>query len=59
MAKETNKKSEGPACACGKGNLYDEWLKLQENQKEAGSDSTISNQAKDNESSADDAAKEA
>jgi hypothetical protein len=27
MGKETNKKSEGPTCACGRGDLYEEWLK--------------------------------
>ncbi len=26
-------KNEGPACACGKGDLYEEWLKTEENKK--------------------------
>jgi len=54
MANE-NKKNQGPTCACGKGDLYEEWLKLQENQKEEASVLTTSNQAKDNISSANDA----
>jgi len=29
MADET-KKNEGPACACGKADLYEEWLKQNE-----------------------------
>ena len=28
------KKNEGPACACGRGDLYDEWLKQNEKVKE-------------------------
>lgn len=39
MAKET-KKSEGPSCACGKGDLYEDWIKLHENKKEEVFDST-------------------
>jgi len=54
MANENNK-NQGPTCACGKGDLYEEWLKLQENQKEEASVLTTSNQAKDNISSANDA----
>jgi len=30
---DTNKKTEGPICACGKVDLYEEWLK--QNQKDA------------------------
>ena len=48
-----NKKNQGPTCACGKGDLYEEWLKLQENQKEEVSVSTTSNQADDNSSAVD------
>jgi hypothetical protein len=57
MTKE-KPKSEGPACACGKVDLYEEWLKLQESQKEEVSNSTTSNEAEDNNSSANDAGKE-
>lgn len=39
MAKEIIK-SDGPACACGKGDLYDEWKKLNEDKKEEGLKST-------------------
>jgi hypothetical protein len=49
MAKGT-KKSEGPACACGKGDLYEDWIKLQENKKEEVSDSTPSDPAGDDKS---------
>lgn len=31
MKKEKN---EGPSCACGKGDLYEEWLKTEKNKKE-------------------------
>jgi hypothetical protein len=27
MKREKKEQKEGPACACGKGDLYDEWLK--------------------------------
>jgi len=57
MVKES-KKIEGPSCACGKGDLYSEWLKLHENEKEEVSDSTVSTQAVDDNSSADDPGKE-
>ena len=30
---DTEKKAEGPACACGKADLYEEWVK--QNEKEA------------------------
>jgi hypothetical protein len=46
MANE-KQKSEGPTCACGRADLYEEWLKFQESQKEEVSDSTTSNQAED------------
>jgi hypothetical protein len=54
---ENEKNNEGPTCACGKGDLYGEWLKLQENKKEEVSDSTSTNQT-GNDSSADDAGKD-
>lgn len=56
MANEI-KKNQGPTCACGKGDLFEEWLKLQENEKEEISDSITSNQTVDYNSSADDAQK--
>ncbi|MHC1777984.1 MAG: hypothetical protein AB9834_21465 [Lentimicrobium sp.] len=57
MEKETQK-SEGPTCACGKADLYEEWLKLQESQKEEVFDSTIFKQSEDENSSADNAGQE-
>ena len=51
------KKNEGPTCACGKGDLYEDWIKLQENKKEEVSDSTPLDPAGDDNSSADDAGK--
>lgn len=33
--KEETKKSEGPGCACGKVDLYEEFLKNEENKKKA------------------------
>ena len=56
MQKET-KKNEGPACACGKGDLYEEWLKNENNLKEA-SEATTSKQSEDSNNSSDSAAKE-
>ena len=56
MKKET-KKNEGPACACGKGDLYEEWLKNENKIKEA-SEETTSNQSEVSSHSADSAAKE-
>ena len=52
MAKKT-KKDDGPTCACGKGDLYEEWLKLNENNKDEVSDSTNSSQSDDDNSSDD------
>jgi hypothetical protein len=57
MADKT-KKSEGLSCACGKVDLYEEWIKLNEKKEEEVSDSISSNQADDHASSADDAGKE-
>ena len=56
MADKT-KKSEGPSCACGKGDLYEEWLK-NENKEKEDSDTITSNQAEDSNNSADSASKE-
>jgi uncharacterized protein (DUF983 family) len=56
MANKT-KKSEGPSCACGKGDLYEDWMKLHPNKEEKGSDSTTSDQAVDNNSFADETGK--
>lgn len=55
MADKTEK-SEGPSCACGKTDLYKEWLK-NENKEKKDSDSITSNQAKDSNNSADSASK--
>ena len=56
MKKET-KKNEGPSCACGKGDLYEEWLKNENNKKEA-SDTATSKQTEDSNNSDDSADKE-
>lgn len=45
MAKQI-KKNEGPACACGRGDLYGEWLKQNENK----SDKTTTSSSKGKES---------
>ena len=55
--KEETKKNEGPSCACGKGDLYDEWLKNENNKKEA-SEANPSDQTEDSSTSSDSAAKE-
>jgi|OpeIllAssembly_1097287.scaffolds.fasta_scaffold68189_3 outer membrane protein TolC len=55
-----NIKKQGPTCACGKVDLYEDWLKQNEpKEKEGISDSTGSNQAEVNISSADDTRSEA
>ena len=56
MKKET-KKNEGPSCACGKADLYEEWLKNEKN-KEGSSEATPSDQSEVSSHSADSAAKE-
>ena len=56
MNKET-KKDEGPTCACGKGDLYEEWLKAENNKKEA-SEASTSRQTEDSNNSSDSTAKE-
>ena len=55
MKKET-KKNEGPSCACGKADLYEEWLKNENKIKEA-SEATPPDQTEDSSHSADSAAK--
>jgi len=45
MKKETTK-NEGPSCACGKGDLYEEWLK-NENEKKEASETVPSDQTED------------
>jgi len=56
LEKET-KKDEGPTCACGKGDLYEEWLKNENNKKEA-SEAANSKQTEDSNNSDDSADKE-
>ena len=51
MAKEI--KSEGPACACGKKDLYEDWKKLNEDKKEKSSESTDSKHTDEKKSSGD------
>ena len=55
--KKESKKNEGPGCACGKGNLYEEWLKVENNKKEA-SEATPSGQTEDSSKSPDSVGKE-
>jgi hypothetical protein len=45
LAKET-RKSEGPACACGRPDLYEESLKLKDNNHKEDQGSTTSSQDK-------------
>lgn len=56
MKKEI-KKNDGPACACGKGDLYEEWLKNENNKKEA-SEATNSDQSEGSSNSSDSDGKE-
>ena len=51
MANNISKK-EGPNCACRRGDLYEEWLKTEENQQADAFDSTSTNQTDYNKSSA-------
>jgi hypothetical protein len=44
--KNQTKKNDGPSCACGKADLYEEWLK-NENKKKELSDTTASRQIED------------
>lgn len=55
MEKET-KKNEGPSCACGKVDLYEEWLKNENKLKEA-SEATKPKQTEDSCNSANSAGK--
>ena len=55
MEKEI-KKNDGPACACGNGDLYEEWLKTESNKKEA-SEASSSKQSEDGNNSSNSAAK--
>ena len=54
MAKKIGK-SNGPSCACGKTDLYDEWIKSHEVNKDKVSDSANTTQADDDSDSANDA----
>ena len=56
---DKTKKSKGPTCACGKEDLYEEWLKSNEKSNEEDSDSTTSKQSGDDDSPADDSGKDA
>lgn len=49
---EKDKKNEGPTCACGKGDLYEEWLK-NENAKKEASEAIGSDQAEESTNSSD------
>ena len=55
MKKETNK-NEGPRCACGKGDLYEEFLKNENKNKEA-SEAPSSGQTEDSSKSFESAGK--
>ena len=55
MKKDTEK-NDGPACACGKGDLYEEWLKNEKDKKEA-SEASSSKQSEDSNNSTDSANK--
>jgi hypothetical protein len=55
---EKIKKSEGPSCACGKEDLYEEWVKLNETKKLNLLDSSSSRKADYDNNSADDSSKE-
>ena len=54
MAKKIGK-SNGPSCACGKPDLYEEWIKSNEDNKDKVSDSANTTQADADSDSADDA----
>ena len=47
MAKK-ERKNEGPACACGRGDLYEEWLKNENKPKEASETSSSQKTKKSN-----------
>jgi hypothetical protein len=52
MANE-DKKNQGPSCACGKSDLYEEWLKLEETKNAGLSYMASSNEADQDKSDAD------
>lgn len=52
------KKSRSPACACGKGDLYEDWIKLNEDKKEEVTGSTNSSQTDENNDYGNNAGKE-
>lgn len=52
------KKSEGPACACGKEDLFEVWKKMNENKEEVVSDSGNSDHVDDSNRLADNVDKE-
>lgn len=54
---EENKKNEGPRCACGKTDLYEEWLK-NENKKKEASGTANSKEVEEGKSTADSSEKE-
>ncbi len=56
MAKQ-NQNKEGPSCACGKVDLYEEWLK-NENSKKIPSDDATSKNSEDNDNPANSKGKE-
>ena len=56
--KSKNKHVEGPACACGKVDLYEEWKKLNKDTDEESSDSTVTGDTGDENVSASDEDKE-
>jgi len=49
---KAKKKNEGPSCACGKGDLYEEWLK-NENEKKEASEAAPSDRTEDSSNSDD------
>ena len=53
---EKDKKNEGPGCACGKGDLYEEFLKNEKKNVEA-SEATHAYQTKNSSKSSDSAGK--
>ena len=57
-SKKTEKIEDGPSCACGKGDLYEEWIKVNVKNKEEDSDSANPGQVDDNNSLDDEAGKE-
>jgi len=51
-----NKKNQGPTCACGRGDLFEDWLKQNKQKgKEEATDSISANKTGEDNSSANDA----